>query len=310
MSKLWNAHPDLPVSRIDNADCFPKDNALVLGLAEHSLRECVEVGKERGFDAFVVFKDIAYFRRQPLEECVEHIVGCQGATLYAIHRSSEPTNPMLVILSCQKNRDLWSSLLKREPSNCIVFAANADQEKPFSFKDRVLTVRCADTYEGLPEKICAMIRAVLAIPEFDSITHIVKIDDHDTVFDRSTLGRVQGVLAMYGRTLHYGGQHVNMMKSGNRTWHFGKCSETSPWNERRYPGAYTPWVDGGCGYVLSRTAMQMVAQAAPKTNEAVGTEHIYEDVMVALLLKKFEVSPTQIPPVIHGDKLKYFGCLG
>ena len=64
-----------------------------------------------------------------------------------------------------------------------------------------------------------------------------------------------------------------------------------------------PYADGGCSYVLSRSALRLI------TNEygfdqldTVYKNHIYEDVMIGLLLKKHNVTPHKSIYYISGDK--------
>ena len=45
---------------------------------------------------------------------------------------------------------------------------------------------------------------------------------------------------------------------GNRKWHIGKCSNNSKWNTQKYTGKFVPWCKGGYGYIISRTAINLI----------------------------------------------------
>lgn len=211
-------------------------------------------------------------------------------------------NYLIVVLSCFKNRHLWNSLLKTQ--NVIIFAGNEDLDQEFVLEGSLLTLKCRDTYECLPEKIMSMINAVLAIDRFKDITHIVKIDDHDTSFDaniRLALGTVEKSV---GRQIDYGGQKLHNTTVGDKKYHFGKCSSGSYWENRLYEGPFVPWIDGGCGYILSRRAMEVIDSVYKSmTREEIRTTYVYEDAMIALFLRKQNILPIKTPKFIKGDKV-------
>jgi hypothetical protein len=185
---------------------------------------------------------------------------------------------LLVIMSCLKNDFLWKSILEKH-KDCIIFCGKK-LDTPYLFKDRILTLNCRDTYEGLPEKVICMIDAVLSIPEFSNVTHIFKIDDHDTGVSSDVVRRIDTNIFRQ----HYIGQVV--CRGGfNRKHHIGKCSKDSKWNTRPYLGRYSTFAYGGTGYILSRKAMTVINNKyKPKDIETVYNYHIYEDVMIGLIL--------------------------
>lgn len=216
-----------------------------------------------------------------------------------MRNNSSKRKLLVVFLSCEKNKHLWSRLLQIIP-NSLVFYGDPSLQTDFSYRDRILALKCKDTYDYLPVKIHAMIRSILKIPSFKDITHVLKIDDHDTKLTPDINDMINRV---YLRD--YNGQRVNKISKhntvsgGNRTWHFHKCPENSFWDNKRYDGEYTTWVDGGCGYVLSRHAMDRIALEDPG---GIYKKHIYEDVMIALILKKNGILPFHTSNIIVGDK--------
>ena len=93
-------------------------------------------------------------------------------------------NILICYLSCKKNDNLWENLLNKH-TNSIIFYGNPNLEKNFTYKNRILTLKCEDTYDYLPVKIFLMIKYILKIQEFENITHIFKVDDYDTNVDKN-----------------------------------------------------------------------------------------------------------------------------
>jgi hypothetical protein len=191
---------------------------------------------------------------------------------------------LTVIMSCRKNQHLWPSLLERAGPNAIIFCGGA----PATTRDgNILLLDCADTYEGLPEKMIALMRFVTADPSFANYTHILKIDDHDTVCTAAVAAAIDISGVEYvGQRLCGGGGPVNPC------WHFGKVTRGSYWDWRPYTGPYVQWIDGGCAYILSRRAMGLCVAAA----DAMGLEklrqtEIYEDLMIAKMLAPHGIYP-------------------
>ena len=82
-------------------------------------------------------------------------------------------NPLIVILSCQKNANLWDKLKAKSP-NSIIFCGDPKLSSNYLIRDRILYLKCEDTYDHLPSKIYMMISAILEIEMFSTITHIFK----------------------------------------------------------------------------------------------------------------------------------------
>ena len=93
-------------------------------------------------------------------------------------------NVLIVFLSCKKNSHLWDDLLKLR-DNSIIFYGDENIKDDYILKDRILTLKCKDTYDHLPTKIVLMIKSILEIEEFKNITHIFKIDDYDTILPKN-----------------------------------------------------------------------------------------------------------------------------
>ena len=211
---------------------------------------------------------------------------------------------LIVVLSCKKNKHLWEDILKQGP-NIIIFCGSDIQEK-FRYENRVLYLNCNDFYEGLPEKIICMINSILKINVFNRFTHIIKIDDHDALINYD---RVINLSQMYVNGNDYCGflisgitNNGDYLKEGtfyvNRRYHFNKCSVNSIWNNKEYSGIYVPYAWGGL-YILSRKAMVYVNSIYNSDNiEIIRQNHIFEDLMIGIILNKFGIKPKYIPKMI------------
>lgn len=99
----------------------------------------------------------------------------------------------------------------------------------------------------------------------------------------------------------YSGQRINGAGPFDRKWYFSKCPEKSPWYNSEYNGEYLPWADGGCGYILSRKAMNIIVNKK-KSNLEICENDIYEDLMIGKLLNKNNIFPEKIEIIIECDK--------
>lgn len=215
---------------------------------------------------------------------------------------SQKLNLLVVILSCKKNSHLWDSIIERDVDNMVIICGDK-LDTDYKLDGKILYLNCNDYYEGLPEKMICAFDAILRIEKFKNITHILKSDDHDNYFTKENITNITNNSQI--AKLDYVGQKLNKSKNvlGGRTWHFNKCSENSDWNDRPYEGEYTDWIDGGTSYILSRNALEKInSEYSAKDKDIVSREHIYEDLMIALILKKFKIYPTKLYYNIIGDK--------
>ena len=58
---------------------------------------------------------------------------------------------------------------------------------------------------------------------------------------------------------------------------------------------------GQCGYILSRNAMNIISNEYTSVSD-IHKSHIYEDTMIALILRKHHIFPKKINKIIVGDK--------
>ena len=160
---------------------------------------------------------------------------------------------LVAVMSCQKHNWLWPGLRERGVKDMVIFTGGHDQTHYDEYWQD-LRLKCSDTYEGLPEKVITMIDAILNMPEFADVTHVLKVDDHDTYFNKGNIDNLYNIDTI--KWNDYVGQRYNTWGSPN--YHFGKVTPGCFWDNHKYEGHYVDWLDGGCTYILSRKAMEAI----------------------------------------------------
>lgn len=176
--------------------------------------------------------------------------------------------------------DRINAMMTRLASADYIIATGGHENESFLESERRLCLASGDAYEHLPSKVVAMYSYIASAPDFNRYSSIVKLD-YDMVLHR--LINTEEL-----EPNHYMGEVYSL--EGDRTWHMGKCSINSPWNDTPYDGPFVPFCLGGYGYILSRKAMTILT--SNQTKEA-ATLAIYEDVFVALTLSEQQIQACQ-----------------
>jgi hypothetical protein len=212
---------------------------------------------------------------------------------------------LVVIVSCNKHTHLWNKIKSRTSNDLIIISGTNDRNKDkrwYDKQDRTLWLNCNDYYDGLPEKIILMIEEVLQNPEFSHITHIIKIDDHDNEFTDKSIKKLYRCSAL--KEFDYLGQKQNRW-DGNTDckYHFGKVPVWSKWHNKTADISDVTYFDGGCSYILSRRAMELINKEYNDSNiDQLRNDEIYEDLMIGRILGKYNVPSKLLNYGIKGDK--------
>lgn len=239
--------------------------------------------------------------------CADGLILCTKNSTYA---GVPDVRLLVLVLSCASHADLWPAKLEAFPDT-VIAVGDPELKTDYELKDGILRLRCSDQYDALPEKVVYAIHAILRLPDFRTVTHLLKTDDHDNSYTATDIERVAGYSEL--REHHYMGVMIHGEKECEeimttdaynvRQYHFGKVSETSRWHNRPYTGEYVPWADGGQGYVVDRVAMRCInRQRNLRTISQVRDEEVFEDVMVAKLLRNFGILPAKALKLIEGDE--------
>jgi len=211
-------------------------------------------------------------------------------------------NILVVIVSCIKNKHLWDQIKNRTNNKLIIITGSDKYENYYDREYKVLHLKCSDLYDGLPEKIICMIDQVLNIDDFKDITHIIKIDDHDTYFTDENIKNLVNYKEL--ELFDYLGQRLNTIDEGYVSdYHNGKVHPQSYWYNRKLPMEPLQYFDGGCTYILSRKAMEVINKKYNLSNmNEVRENNLYEDYMIAKILNENNIKPHKIDYGIRGDK--------
>ena len=206
------------------------------------------------------------------------------------------TRILVCVLSCQKNKAIWPTILDRiKNNNDIIIFCGGSETTQFNESDKILYLNCNDFYEGLPEKMLFMIEHVLTLECFKDVTHILKIDDHDIdLISDESLAKLSNRDELWKHD-YIGHQLREVPGSGYGGCHFGKVSKGCYWDSKFYTGPFTSWLDGGHTYILSRTALQIINMKWNVRIQAdldrIRVSEIYEDVMIAAILADYSIKP-------------------
>jgi len=211
-------------------------------------------------------------------------------------------NPLFLLVSCQKEQHKWKRLshIFTKYEHCILCGGLSDSN--YLIHKNLLLLNCNDKYEGLPEKILGALLVISRDEKYKKISHVIKIDSDNKFQSLSLILKKIKSFNSYD----YFGARLNKIygsQKGNTKWHFGKVSEDSFWHENEYKGEYCDWIDGGCSYCLSRRAIELLTSDFDFSNfKKISKNHIYEDLMIAILLKKYNIYPKNVSYGIEGDK--------
>ena len=213
---------------------------------------------------------------------------------------------LVTVMSCNKHAKLWEKIVAKPITDLIIFTGGSERTY-YDNNNKILHLKCNDGYEGLPEKMVLMIEFVLYSTFFSDITHILKIDDHDNVFTAKNIEKLYSLEEL--KKHHYIGQKLNTRTlypwqwcDGNK-YHIGKVSTKSYWYDKYYSGGYLPWLDGGCSYILSKTALKCINHWYNSSNiEELRRKEIFEDVMMGKILYHHNIFPKIVNYGVIGDK--------
>ena len=208
-------------------------------------------------------------------------------------------NVLFIRVSCQKESKTWD-MLRRHKFPQVIICGDPNLKENYKLVDDVLYLKCRDSYDALPEKMIASFNALLSISKFDKYDRFLKLDYDNRVRNSCTLKNNKDIIKH-----DYVGQKIWTLERGEnpRGYHFNRVDEYSYWHKRLYEGPMFPYADGGCSYILSRRALELITEDHGFDSlDEVYKKHIYEDMMIGVLLKKYKITPKKTYYYISGDK--------
>jgi hypothetical protein len=213
-------------------------------------------------------------------------------------------NPLFMIISCKKEKKMWKNIQKKFEDYNYVILCGDNKGSNYSIEKNIIYIDCNDLYDGLPEKVLGGLLVINNDSKFKNISHIIKIDSNNYLSRKNikkVLSKVQK-LSEYD----YFGQKVHEIKKKLKlegAYHFKNVIPSSKWYKQEYKGDYCDYLDGGYSYCLSRKSINLITSQFNFSNfKSISDKHIYEDLMIALLLRKFGIFPVEQDLFITSDK--------
>lgn len=188
---------------------------------------------------------------------------------------------LYIFISCQKNINKHNrihSMMKNLNNSNYIIILGGFETTNYQKEKKILELKCNDFYEGLPEKLVQTYKYIYNNSDFNIYSHFCKLDEDMIIKNLLPLD----ILSNYCGNV----QSVE----GSRTWHIGKCTKTSYFNDKPYNGIFVPWCKGGYGYILSRKSLEYISQ----TTDDIIDNVIYEDVYIGIILNNNYISPNII----------------
>lgn len=174
-----------------------------------------------------------------------------------------------------------TKMMKKANCDDYIFVCGSTQNHYYE-QNKTLYINCNDKYEGLPEKIIKMFYFIVNCEKFNKYNYFFKLDQDM---------ELQKLVDPYVLNFDFGG-YVWRSKSGNRSWHIGKCTPGSYFADKIYSGLYVPWCDGGRGYIVSRNALEKINFEHRISREEYRFQ-IYEDLYLAIVFRQLGIYPTE-----------------
>jgi hypothetical protein len=209
-------------------------------------------------------------------------------------------NLLKVFICCQKYihrvDEIKARVEKWNLGDYLIFTGGEEEKE---LEENVIQLKCRDLYEDLPEKMFAVYGYLADKGYTNKYDFFWKIDD-DIDWLRWNEQRQTDLIKSLGDH-DYAGFQIKT-KEGKRGWHIGRVREDSPWYNKRYDGIYVDWAAGGATYFLSSKSINKFKNFYKLSD--IRYHHIYEDLAIALFLKKFSIKPKEINPWADKPVLK------
>jgi hypothetical protein len=228
-----------------------------------------------------------------------------------------------VIVTCSGRKDDLISSLKESPLwDNILITTDIGNEKQTNVPDRsyneedhLLTVNVTDEYDMRPFIVLHAYQYIQEnMTEFD-FTHLVKLNDKDTrvnqldklderLLTQPEFGEMKEPDKEELVTHHYIGERIQVKV--NPTFHYKVVKEHSSWHERPYNGEMAVYADGGISlYAITRVALEHIYNyTSPLNPENISRTYIFEDLMIALILKHYMMFPKRVKDDLRNLEMK------
>ncbi|WP_068108554.1 glycosyltransferase family 2 protein [Tropicimonas marinistellae] len=252
--------------------CERNDDADITGTFACALIEAVQENDAEALTVSPAVRMAVFGLRQTAQVCVsdlaQRIVNILPAaeaevpepakadTESRLPRDARSTffDTVVIVFSCRAlldsrvaaQRETWLRDLKARGIPYLIAVGDGDG----TVEGDVVYLDAPDSYEGLPRKVLAAVRWVYENTPF---SHMLKIDDDCFLdVDRFFFGQSYRKFAYYGRGIQ------RLVGQTDRVWHVSRSGNDASAPEIDKSPEPSTYTDGGTGYVLNRTIMQIL----------------------------------------------------
>lgn len=218
-----------------------------------------------------------------------------------------------VVVTCSGRKDdIVSSLKESVLWDNILITTDVGNDKQengvdtsYNEEDHLLSVNVTDEYDMRPLLILHTYQYIHKNMTDNDFTHIVKLNDMDTrvkeleklderLLNQPEFGEMKEPDKSELVTYDYIGERI--LVKINPTFHYKVVKEHSSWHERPYNGEIAVYADGGVSmYAITRAALENIYKyTVPFNMENITRTYIFEDLMIALILKRYMIFPKRI----------------
>jgi hypothetical protein len=202
---------------------------------------------------------------------------------------------LLMVISCNKNSYLWDKLLKNmNYKNILILVGNPNQSSLYEYSNNILYIKINDTYDSLQLKVLYGLNYINN--EYEEYTHVLKLDDHDTLMTNSFYIYNQENINF---TDFCGKKLTNINKKKFRKdYHIGKVKPGCYWDNLEYHGNFEyNFFYGGESYVLSIHSIEIILKYVNNIYGSIANiyyDFIYEDQMIGHILAINNILPVKV----------------
>lgn len=214
---------------------------------------------------------------------------------------NDPPNILFCVISCKKYEYRWNKYTNSNLDNILIICGDESLDKNYELIDNILYLNCRDGYEYLPEKIIYMIKSILKIDKFKNIDYLMKIDDDNIIVDINYNAFINDVIiSMNNNDYDYVGNWITKTDEISGEYHFNNTIPGSHWHNKEFKSIYLDknkitYCNGGHGYILSKKALDIIDRYYNFGDQIIiNEEHIYEDIMMAIILHKSKIEAQHI----------------
>ncbi len=195
---------------------------------------------------------------------------------------------LLLIYSCKKYSFMYKEYIEKYYKLgydiFYVYAdPNLDEEYTIDLQKNIITLKCNDNFENLPEKTYSLFKCLLKDEEFQNYDYFIKMDD-DTELSINYETFIN--LDILKKNHDYIGVKKIKSEACEHNYHFGKCDNNNLNNQSFILESPMIW-GAGFFYILSKNGIKLICQEIETYNLL--KEYLYEDMLIGKIFYENDI---------------------